>query len=221
MRTFFFLCFCIGAAWRVNAAQSVDVIALEYPPFTTAFDSTNGTAFTLLNTYASQHFSFAVKPLILPPARAQQRILSGDWCLSFYPPANRENYPFIALSEQQVKLGLFRKKQASVFQWQSLDELSGKRLGIFRALQNQGIHSIFEQLDLVYIETLHQGFSLLLADRVDYVFGDNAAIGSSPVYADFVEQLQFSDTVLMQVPVGVFVNPECKAVAGLTEPLKD
>lgn len=208
-----FLTLACASAIAASKAH-IDVIALEYPPFTTSKEKEFGTAFIMLSHYAKQHFSKPYKPLFLPPARAQQTIVSDEWCMSFYPPADRSAYRFIQLSDQLVKLGLFRLTEPDTFRWESLTEFSGQSVAVFRAINASGFQNQLKEagMELVFIETLHQGFQLLAANRVDYVFGDDAAIQSSTLYKEFVDKFQFAESFLMEVPIGIFVNPKCESL---------
>jgi len=193
--------------------QSIDVIAIEYPPFTSNYATGYGINFKLLDKYATHNLKTTYQPLFVPPARAQKLIRTNDWCLSFYPPKPNDKYAkFQPLSEEVVKLGLYRIKSHRPFQWQQLSELKNKTVALLRPSKEGPIHQQLKQaqMRLVFVETVEQGLSLLLHKRVDYAFGDNTAIDKTSIGKENKDKLQFSKSHLMQAQVGFFYNTRCE-----------
>jgi len=197
-------------AW---SQQSIDVITVEYPPFTSNYVSGYGINFKLLDKYATHNFKTTFQPLFVPPARAQKLMLTNDWCLSFYPPKPNDPYAkFQPLSDEIVKLGLYRLKSHKPFKWQSLSELKNKSVALLRPTKLGPIHEQLKQaqMKLVFVETVEQGLSMLIHKRVDYAFGDNTAINQTAIGKENKEKLQFSNSSLLEAQVGFFYNSRCK-----------
>jgi len=193
--------------------QSIDVIAIEYPPFTSNYINGYGINFNLLEKFATYNFKTTFQPLFVPPARAQKLMQTDDWCLSFYPPKPNDKYAkFQPLSEEVVKLGLYRLKNHMPFEWQSLSELKGKSVALLRPSKQGPIHRqlINAQMKLIFVETVEQGLSMLLHGRVDYAFGDNTAIKQTVIGKENKSKLQFSKSTLLEAQVGFFYNTRCE-----------
>jgi len=82
---------------KVNPVQPIgdfEVIAVEYPPFTTMGDPEHGINFVLLDELMVRHDIQKLTPIFLPPARAQLQVQSGKWCLSFSHHLNIYRVPF-------------------------------------------------------------------------------------------------------------------------------
>lgn len=109
----------VSAEEQSQKTNFVEVVSVEYPPFTTQNSSDNGIGFVLLERYLSSLSGVNFKPLFLPPARASKVTHSDDWCVSFYPVSAQSNPPhsFIQLREKPVGLGLIRNKREGVFEW--------------------------------------------------------------------------------------------------------
>lgn len=198
------------------------VIAVEYPPFTSSTDELGGLAFKYLAQWQSKHFITApLTPLFLPPARAQLAVKSDSWCWSFYPPVDDlHQVRFIQLSQFNVKLGFYRIKQIKPFTYESLSELKGARVAVLRAASVGELHSnlLNAGLLLQYVETVEQGLNLLLHKRVDLAYGDNLSINDMPFSAEQRKLLQFNHTPLSETPVGVYFNSQCRGLfQGLPE----
>lgn len=194
----------------VMAKPAIDVIAMEYPPFTTKDRDDFGISFFHLEQYAKENFKSDYKPLFLPPARAQQILSSGQWCASFFPPESTDdNAVWVTLSEQNIKLGLYRRAEATPFLFDSIDDLQGKA-AFLRSRSKSGIHKIVKDsnLEIYSVENVEQGIRMLLAGRVDYAFGDNTTLNTFEDKYDR-NKLQFSETVLLEGPVGFYYNTRC------------
>ncbi|MBU2972107.1 hypothetical protein KO527_22475 [Pseudoalteromonas sp. C2R02] len=155
------------------------MISIEYPPFTSNDINGYGINFKLLEKYATDNFKTPYQPLFVPPARAQKLMRTSDWCISFYPPKPNDKYAkFLPLSDEVIKLGLYRLKNYKPFEWQQLSELKNKSVALLRPSKEGPIHQqlIEAKMKLVFVETVEQGLSMLIHKRVDYAFGDNTAI---------------------------------------------
>lgn len=195
------------------SAEQLTVLAIEYPPYTSAKALAGGTAFDLLREQLSAS-GLEVRPQFVPPARASYYLERGQWCASFYPPAVMQtNIEIHRLSEQGVRLGLFRRQQPEAFSWQRLAELDGRRVAILR---RSGTHSLLlDQLReaglvAVFTESVLQGFRMLSEGRVDLVFGDQLS-GQHAIREAGLDgsQFQFSEAALLTVPLQIFINSDC------------
>ena len=192
------------------AAQTTEVyevIAIEYPPFTTSKTIEGGLAFHILQqAFPDDKF----RPHIVPPKRAYHMIQHGQWCLSFYPSGEGVASHKIILSEQNIVIGLIRRQQAKPFKWQTLDELSGSRIAILRSGDSSPFSSRFNQagLSITYTESIQQSVDLVLRQRVDMAMYDD--YNFARLNTAVRDQLQFSETSLLQTPVTLFTNPSCK-----------
>lgn len=207
------------------SAQPLEVVAVDYPYFTEEKNPPeHGVAFKLLRQ-ALGDSAVKVTPQFYPPARAHQIIQSGNWCASFYPAtAVTQQYVLIALSDEPIQLGLYRKTKAGAFEWQQLTELAGKKVAYLRALSREGIGKQLQQAGVILfnVETIHQGMKLLEKDRVDYAFGDKYS-GLTFFQSQRVSpsDYQFSDSYLRRLSVGVWLNRDCaQAESVLTELLQ-
>ena len=219
MRHWLWFCLCIFSVTPL-AATRFDVLAVEYPPFTTSKMADGGLAFQVLR----QAFpDYRFKPMFVPPKRAYTMMQQGHWCLSFYPspagmPSNK-----IVLSEHQIVIGVIRLRQDSPLKWQQLSEFSGLRVALLRSGDNSPFATQFTQagLQITYTETTQQSLDLLLRKRVDLAMYDDYNFNKLPTKTR--DLLQFSDNHLLQTPVTLFTNPSCndplpKAVSPQTLP---
>ena len=215
MKKFFLLIliFVTFSSCAFDDGGAIDIIAVDYPPYTIPSLTNNGIAFSLLNNYAKKYFKAPIEPLFLPPARARRLINDGDWCVSFYPPDKTNKLSrFIPLSENVVKIGFYRLNEHEAFYWDSLDELKGKTVALLRANKIGQMHQSFINagLILVYVESIGQGLQMVLKGRVDYAFGDNLALSGNNLTASQRKQLQFSKTTVHQAQIGFFYNSQCE-----------
>jgi len=192
---------------------NIDVIAVNYPPYTSPSAGDYGSSFSLLTKYAQSHFRVPITPLFLPPARANRIIKDGHWCLSFYPPSKDNKLSrFVPLSDDIVSIGFYRLKQQEGFHWSKLEELSGKVVALLRANKVGEMHQSFIDagMQLVYVESIEQGLQLVLKNRVDYAFGDNLTLPETRFSEDEKSKLQFSESAFYTTKVGFFYNSECE-----------
>lgn len=218
IRSLSILLTCLYALLSTQLAFSSDlikVLAVEYPPFTTSKDSDGGLVFRYLTT----HPKFPGKekrflPVFVPPARANLFLKEGRFCVSFYPPeSGSEAFLFFPLRADNVRLGLIRKRQTGDFAWQSLSELAGKTVAVLRNDPESLFLKQFTEagLKLFFVDEIAQGIGMVRANRVDFAFGDDAALSylKKEVGAD-IHDLQFSSSVLMEAPIGFYYRKTCE-----------
>ncbi len=207
----------ILVALDVLASEAIEVIAVEYPPFTSQEINDFGISFVYLEKYAKKNFKVAISPLFVPPARAQKIVGSQKWCLSFYPPKpGYKNAKFEPLSKDIVSFGLYRlkpSKPSEPFKWQNLSELKGKYLAILRSNKNSAFYHQFSDagLKLIFVETTEKGLSLLLHKRVDLAFGDSQMLEQNQLGKLNEGKLQLSENVIHQAQIGFFYHIDCRA----------
>lgn len=207
MRRWLWICLSFVCSWPLFAApERLDVLAVEYPPFTTSKIADGGLAFQILRqAFPEHHF----KPEFVPPKRAYTMMQHGDWCLSFYPSPEGISSEKIVLSEHQIVIGIIRLKQGTALKWQQLSELSGLRVALLRSGDDSPFTTQFHQagLQITYTETTQQSLDLLLRNRVDLAMYDDYNFHKLPVETQ--QQLQFSENHLVKTPVTLFTNPSC------------
>lgn len=199
-------CLTVLLSGFANAQPVFEVLAVEYPPFTSSQLTDDGIAFQILRQ-AFPEFTF--KPHIVPPKRAYQMIQNGQWCMSFYPSIEGVASHKITLSKQNIVIGLIRMQQPEPLKWQQLEDLSGSRVALLRSGDSSPFSNKFNQAGLIitYTETIQQAVDLLLRQRVDLAMYDDYNFNQLP--ASLRDKLQFSETSLLQTPVTLFTNPNC------------
>lgn len=194
-------------------SRDVSVIAIDYPPFTTPERSDDGTVFVLLrNWFGDRNLEIKITPEFLPPARAQNRIIQGDWCASLFPPRDDIKATFLPINDTTIKIGFLRLKEPSEFQWESLDYFKDKHIAALRNTTREGLFKPFLDAGAVLtgIETIEQGVQLLLKKRVDYAFADKTTLDTIDLTPADRKKLEFSKTLLGSYQFGVYLSPECQ-----------
>lgn len=207
----FGLSLTLSTTIAANSFKTIPVIAVEYPPYTTQSLPNNGILFEELNAYAKQHFSYPITPLFLPPARAQQHIDRGNWCVSFYPPdSESSNIHFVKLAEKPVYMRLIRLRQEGEFSYKELSQLSG-RVAILRTQRNTKLIKTLVDANLkpTYVETVRQGLDMLFVGRVNYVHGESEYLTTEEGH-NYAPYVQLSKNHLSEVKQGFFYNKNCK-----------
>lgn len=194
--------------------EDIEVLAVEYPPFTTETDIEGGLCFHYLNEFSETFLNGKqFSRVFVPPARAEALLSDNQFCMAFYPPKkNQELYSFMPLKDEKVKLGLIRGKQKNEFSWQNLSELKGKRIAVLRSnLKSPLIKSLeTNNIHLEYVEQIAQGLAMLDRDHVDFVFGDNASLEHiTEKNGKSAEAYQFSKTAFMEAQIGFHYKKDC------------
>lgn len=208
----------MGTISLANANQTVEVIAVEYPPFMSLLAENGGLSMELLEL-KTQGKGISWKPKFLPPARASSLIAEGDWCASFYPVFADMPIRVFPLSDTPVKIGLVRRKGASVFRWHSLDEFHHKTVALLRDQSDTPFYNQFKEagVDIVYVETIGQGLQMLLMERLDMAVADEVTFHR--LEQGSRDLLQFSETPLLRIPIAVRINERCmEKLQGVFEP---
>ncbi|WP_100642972.1 hypothetical protein [Alteromonas facilis] len=192
----------------VHGQKGIDVISIEYPPFTTLQREDGGLAFQLLQQKTSDA-SIKWRPLFVPPARAAKLVHEGNWCASFYPVSNNDNVRSIVLSDSDVRLGLVRKATDHEFAWESLDELEGGILATLRTRVDSPFIQQFTDagITVVFVESIASAIQMVLLNRVDMALSDDLTFSNMEL--ENKKQLDFSETYLLKTPIVVYLNEGC------------
>lgn len=202
-----FLLLLLTSSWPLRAQyRSIDVLAVEYPPFTTITHPQGGLAFELLEPTIPQ---LQWKPLFVPPKRAYASIDSGHWCASFYPAHKPSDYFTVVLSHQPIKIRLVRRLQTSSFGWTQLSELAGKSVALLRTGESSAFVQQFDdaEIRIAYVESVQAGLQMVLLNRVDMAMLDD--ISFAGLEHDNKSKLQMSENTLLETPITLFVNKAC------------
>lgn len=205
---FLFLGLIMSPLFASTSDNIVNVIAVEYPPFTTINYPEGGVAFELLNDLSSNK-KIKWKPFFLPPKRAYKTIESGDWCASFYPIFGENEFKKYELGKDTIKIGLVRLSKPSPFTWSALDDLKGSRVALLRTDSNSKFSKKFQNsgMDIVYVETIQAAIKMVLHQRVDIAMIDN--ISYSKLNPTQKKQLQLSNNSVFETKISLYVNNNC------------
>jgi polar amino acid transport system substrate-binding protein len=195
------------------AAKTIDVLAVDYPPFTSPESKGNGIAFELLENALGQK-GITWKATYAPPARAASIIRKGEWCASFYPVVDEFDSVRVVLSKGKVTIGLVRKKEDSVFKWIALRSLTGNSVAILRTRKNSPFVQQFIDagLEVLFVENTEIGIKFVEEELVDYALSDNLSFAQLNK-----KDLEFSQTSILTTPITLYVNPTCDLGNLLTE----
>lgn len=191
--------------------KTIEVIAVEYPPFTTLDRDDDGLAFKLLRKKIIEK-GFTWQPLFLPPGRAIRVINSDQWCASFYPPTSTLDYSTYILDENSIQIGLVRKKQVAEFSWESFDDIKRFKVGLLRSDK----HSVFIKsftdagIHVFFLESVDTGVKMVLADRLDYAILDNITFDA--LSSELKNKLQLSTTHLLETQISIHINNKCTVI---------
>lgn len=218
MRFTIFLCGSVFASvTAASSPQVIDVITVEYPPYTTPVRADDGLMFRELRAWVSaRNVPVVLRPNFLPPARAQLVLNTTDWCLSLYPPSHKTPLYFQRISDSSIKIGLVRKKVEGEFDWQDTDYFKGATIAILRSIELSEMWRSFKEAGaiFVYVETVEQGMTMVLKDRVDYAFADRKGVDAFRQRDPRGVELQYSKKDLEEFPIGVFLSALCKGIFG-------
>jgi len=205
------LCLCLIFSAVSVRAETLKIIAVDYPPFTTSKREDSGTVFALIRQWLIENGSdISVQPVFDPPARAQVMIEAGNWCASLYPPVKNTGH-FLQISNRSVDIGFLRRRVEAAFTWDGPGFFAGKKVAVLRARTTSGLLGPLKEAgaDFIDVETVQQGIRLLMAGRVDYAFADHLALSRFPAASDERLSLEFSKTILRRYPIGLFVSDRC------------
>lgn len=201
-------------------AKEVDVLAVEYPPYTTQNGDDLGISFRILDEYLHGRAEVQINPLFLPPARLQSLIARGQWCASFYPaPVENENVVFLELKPEPLKIGLYHRFNDPLINWTSLEQLKGYKVALLRANTNTQFFQNIVQSGVkpVFVDTVEQGIRMLESERVDAAMGDELLKNHMEALFNRPLAIRLSKTEIVTAKIGIFLNTKCHGVQELIE----
>jgi len=180
MRPFIIFLYVLFPAYCFAVAPlTVDVIVVEYPPYTTPQHPDGGLAFAKVKRwFAEKKLPITLNPRFLPPARAHHEVDTTDWCISFYPPSKTTPHVFKTVSRERINMRMVRKKADTPFTWSSPAEFKGSRIALLRPMSLDAVYRVFAEagLEFVYVETMEQAITMVAQGRVDYTVADNEGL---------------------------------------------
>lgn len=195
-----------------SAAQRVEVIAIDYPPFISETAPGFGTAFIQLREWLDTT-NLNIDPVLklLPPARANRTVNQESYCASFYPPKSQDQRTFVAFNDKQIEIKLVRRNAEGTFAWTAGSYFTGSRIAVLR---NYGQSPLFQDFDkagaeLVPVETVDQGMEMLRLGRVDYAVIDSYKFAKEYSNRSGGTKYQMSRNTLDTTKVGIYIGPEC------------
>ncbi|MCJ8169566.1 transporter substrate-binding domain-containing protein [Atopomonas sediminilitoris] len=196
-------------------AQNLELLMIEYPPYTSTTLADGG--FTVALLQKTLHGSpFTVQLRSLPPARVQHTMSrTSGWDASLMPPAaevSRQHLSNIALDNQGIRISLFRRQptgDTQAFTWQTFADLAPGSVAMTRSYTaSPRVHALQEAgLEIMPIDELSQAFAMLRRKRVDYVMAAEASgwyvlNQQGAQAADY----QFAEQDLLRVPNNLWIN---------------
>jgi len=219
-------CLLLASAAMALTPQKISVIAVEYPPFITNNNKDFGLTFTKLSSVIAPH-GYSAQPQFLPPARASMIVdNTTNWCLSFIGPTQpKDNVQAIIFDSGSIPFHFYRTKAPSnqEFQWQHLNELSGKSLGILRFNDYGKLSIRFKRagIELYRIETVGSAFRMLAKNRIDMVMADRYS--AEYYFSQFnidPQTMQRSTNILFEAKHQLWFNLHCKNAQTLYQRMK-
>ena len=208
-----------------SVANELPIIAIEYPPFMQSTkDGYEGLFFSMLDEALAGN-AIKLEVSFYSTARAHKLIQNEQWCASFYPPGKvGKDVIVVPLSNEPIRIGLYRKKEASLFKWDELSELKGAEVAFIRTLDRDGIglEMLNAGLKLFDVNDVKQGIKLLIKGRVDYAFADQ--VSGEYIFQSLGEDMskyQFSLSFIKAFPAGIWLNLSCPNAKDLHQILID
>lgn len=194
----------------VDSGRAINVVAIEYPPYSSSAATSRGLSFETLR-HALSGSDFVIQDVFLPPARAAIYTQSDQgWLLSLFPPpAKSPHVQKIVYQRARIPYSLFRRHQTQPFRWENLNELAGGSVALTRTPNNNQSLVKYRAAGLtpVFINTLDQGIKMVLESHVDYVLTTQE---TGLYYAKKLDidpqKLQFAETVIQWFPYTVYLN---------------
>ncbi|MCD8522873.1 MAG: hypothetical protein LRY66_16080 [Saccharospirillaceae bacterium] len=193
-----------------DAVTRIQVLAIEYPPFTSSASAGNGVSFVMLNRILQSH-GWNAHAEFLPPARVPMVInQSGHWLASFFPPKTGSSHvEVVIVAPAAIRMGLFRQRKTGEFSWQALSELRDNTLATIRSDYSSAYVTPFVKagMNMVFVDSIEQGIRMLAEGRVDYVLSiEDTGWYYAELHNLGREQLQFSDSIIATFPHVLYVN---------------
>jgi polar amino acid transport system substrate-binding protein len=196
-----------------NAPKVLDVIAVEYPPYTGASLPDGGQAFRMLRELiASKNLPIIINPRFLPPARAQHAVDTTDWCIALYPPSPGTSFVFHRIGETSLFLRLVRQKSEDAFSWDAPTYFAGKKIALLRTKSMADYWQPYKEAgaEFVFVETLEQAMNMVVRGRVNYAVANDIILEQFNSALPDNQKLQLSETTVQEFPSGVYLSARCR-----------
>jgi len=207
----------LGFSVNAAALKTIDVITVEYPPYTTPDRADDGLVYRELRDWiADRNLPISLRAHFMPPARANHMVETTDWCLSLYPPSDAIPHEFLQINASSVKIGLVRKREETEFDWDGPDYFRDAKIAILRTKQPSPNWQTYRSAgaSFVYVDTKEQGLKMVLRDRVDYAAVDLKGLELFRRSNPAGRTLQFSKRIVEEFPIGIFVSDRCRSILG-------
>jgi polar amino acid transport system substrate-binding protein len=204
-----------------RASMTLDVIAVEYPPYTSSDRVDDGLVFQRLRTWlASRNLRITIKARFLPPARAQHAVNSSDWCMALYPPSDNTPHFFKKISDTDIVMGLVRKKSSTPFFWNGPSYFKGAKIALLRTLSLPEPWLPYREAgaSFVFVETMEQALNMVVKGRADYAAADSGGLEAFNRLVPADLQLELSTKSIQVFEVGVYLSARCQDILGSSAP---
>ena len=193
-----------------DAVTRIQVLAIEYPPFTSSGSVADGLSFVRLNRIL-QPYGWRAIAEFLPPARAPMEVnQTAAWLASFFPPKiGSPHVEVVIVAPAAIRMGLFRQRKSGGFSWQALSELRDSSLATIRSDSSSAYVTPFVKagMNMVFVNSIEQGIQMLAEGRVDYVLTvEDTGWYYATQHGLSREHLQFSDSIIATFPHVLYVN---------------
>jgi polar amino acid transport system substrate-binding protein len=198
-------------------SMTLDVIAVEYPPYTTPDRADDGLVFQRLRSWlASRNLPIKINARFLPPARAQHAVNSSDWCMALYPPSKNTPHLFRKISRTNIVMGFVRRKTSEPFSWDGPTYFKGSRIALLRTLSLSDPWIPYQEAGakFVFVEAMEQAMIMVLKGRADYAVADSGGLEAFNRSAPADHQLELSSKPVQEFAVGVYLSARCRDILG-------
>lgn len=199
---------------------TLDVIAVEYPPYTSSERADDGLVFRELRNYLiARNLPITIRARFLPPARAQNAVDTVDWCMALYPPSENTPHVFRRIGNSKVTLGLARIRRTEAFSWENADYFKDKRIALLRTVSMPQAWKPFEEAgaEFVFVEAMDQALNMVLQGFADYAVVDSGGLEAFDRTRSDGPELELSRQAVQEFPVGVYLSARCSDILGPPE----
>jgi len=214
------------ATTNPQSLTNIDILSVEYPPFTTETRHDLGISFTLLSPILKDA-GYRANALIYPPARLNKIInFSDQWCVSMLSPVViTPDIVGFTFSQDPIPMYIYRHRppNAQPFTAQELTQFSGQTIGLLRSIkQGELFKKITDAGINVYsTETITSAFKMLQKQRIDLIFSNS--LSAQYYFSQFKidpESIQRSSTPLFVSQYKLWLNLKCKQANALYQVIK-
>ena len=196
-----------------QAKDKLSVLAIEYPPFTSAKISDDNLSRDLLSNYLKES-ALEIELKVLPLSRVLKLVNEGKWQASFVPVNDELEQDFCTLTYSNDELTY---SIISMAENQGM-ALEGAKIATLNSRDGSPYTKLLTDLGLkiVPVNDYHQLFKLLDAGRVQFITGvvsDNQIILPSKKSSEKYVEVK----VLSKLPLALYVNAESSYSAQLCD----